>query len=142
MKQWASVAMGLVLLAGQGAQTMEQRRVISAGAPPIGPYSPAVVAGGLVYVSGLLGNTADNKGDIEAQTKELLARAGRTMAAAGFGWGDVVDGIVYITDLANFNGMNTGYRTAFAKDFPARATVKVGLVGVDGLVEIMFVASK
>ena len=38
--------------------------------------------------------------------------------------------------------MNNGYRPAIGKDFPARATVKTGLVGADGLVEIMFVASK
>ncbi len=66
----------------------------------------------------------------------------RTLNAAGFGWGDLVDGIVYITDLNNFPAMNTGYRSVISKDFPARATVKTGLVGADGLVEIMFVASK
>ena len=71
-----------------------------------------------------------------------MARVGRTLTAGGFGWADVVDGIVYITDLGFFNGMNAGYRTIFTKDFPARATVKTGLVGADGLVEIMFVASK
>ena len=79
---------------------------------------------------------------MEAQTKELMARVGRTLTAGGFGWEDLVDGIVYITDIANFNAMNTGYRSVISKDFPARATVKSGLVGADGLVEIMFVASK
>ena len=77
-----------------------------------------------------------------AQTKELLARVGRTLKAAGFAWSDVVDGIVYITDISKFDAMNEGYRTIFTKDFPARATVGTGLVGADGLVEIMFVASK
>ena len=43
---------------------------------------------------------------------------------------------------ANFAGMNAGYRSVIPKDFPARATVKAGLVGADGLVEIMFVAAK
>ena len=71
-----------------------------------------------------------------------MARVERTMKLAGFGWNDVVDGIVYITDVNNFNAMNTGYRSVITKDFPARATVKTGLVGADGLVEIMFVASK
>ena len=63
------------------------------------------------------------------------------MQAAGFGWGDLVDGIVYITDVTKFDAMNTGYRSV-VKDLPARATVKTGLVNADGLVEIMFVASK
>ena len=109
---------------------------------PSPTLSAALKVGNRMYLSGLLGNNATNKGDMEAQTKELLARVGRTLTAGGFGWGDLVDGIVYITDIANFPAMNTGYRSVIAKDFPARATVKAGLVGPEGLVEIMFVASK
>lgn len=109
---------------------------------PSATLSSAIKVGNRLYLSGLLGNNATNKGDMEAQTKELMARVGRTLTAGGFGWGDLVDGIVYITDIANFPAMNNGYRSVIAKDFPARATVKAGLVGADGLVEIMFVASK
>jgi 2-iminobutanoate/2-iminopropanoate deaminase len=69
-------------------------------------------------------------------------RIGRTLKAAGFGWGDVVDAVVYITDVKNFPAMNEGYREIFTKDFPARATVETGLVAPDGLVEIMFTAVK
>jgi reactive intermediate/imine deaminase len=104
--------------------------------------SSAIKVGNRLYVSGILGNTAENKGNVEAQTTELVARVGRTLKAAGFDWNNVVDGIVYITDLANFDGMNNSYRKIFAKDFPARATVRTGLVNADGLVEIMFVAAK
>jgi 2-iminobutanoate/2-iminopropanoate deaminase len=109
---------------------------------PSATLSSAIKVGNRLYISGLLGNTADNKGNMEAQTRELMARVGRTLTAGGFGWGDLVDGIVYITDIANFTAMNAGYRSVISKDFPARATVKAGLVGADGLVEIMFVASK
>lgn len=113
----------------------------SAGRPSQ-TLSSAIKVGKRLYVSGILGNNADNKGNVEAQTKEALARIERTMKAAGFEFTDLVDGVVYITDLANFNAMNSAYRPALVKDFPARATVKTGLVGADGLVEIMFVASK
>ncbi len=109
---------------------------------PSATLSSAVKVGNTVYLAGLLGNNADNKGNMEAQTKEALARVGRTLTAAGFGWGDLVDGMVYITDLAGFDAMNAGYRSVLSKDFPARATVKTGLVGADGLVEIMFIAAK
>ncbi|MBL8136991.1 MAG: hypothetical protein JNL48_10245 [Acidobacteria bacterium] len=102
--------------------------------------SSAVKVGNRLYLSGLLGNTAANKGDTQAQTTEILARVGRTLQVAGFGWGDLVDGVVYITDVKNFEAMNTGYR-AVVKDLPARATVQSGLVA-DGMLEIMFVASK
>lgn len=104
--------------------------------------SSAIKIGNRLYLSGLLGNTADNKGDATAQTKETLARAARTLKAAGFDWSHVVDGVVYITSVQNFGAMNTGYRTIFTKDFPARATVQTGLVAPDGLVEIMFTAVK
>lgn len=103
--------------------------------------SSAVKVGNRLYLSGMLGNTKETLGNTEAQTKETLARIGRTMQAAGFGWGDLADGIVYLTDVNNFNAMNSGYRSV-VKDLPARATVKTGLVNADGLVEIMFVASK
>ncbi len=104
--------------------------------------SSAIQVGNRLYVSGILGNDASNKGNTEAQTVELLNRVARTMKAAGFDWANVVDGIVYITDVKNFDAMNKGYRTIFSKDFPARATVRTGLVAADGLVEIMFVAAK
>ena len=104
--------------------------------------SSAVKVGNRLYLAGLLGNNAETKGSTELQTKEIMARVERTMKLAGFGWSDVVDGIVYITDVNNFAAMNTGYRSVLTKDFPARATVRSGLVGAEGLVEIMFVASK
>jgi reactive intermediate/imine deaminase len=104
--------------------------------------SSAIKSGNKLYVSGILGNTPETKGNTEAQTVELMARIGRTLKAAGYDWSNVVDGIVYITDVKNFDAMNKGYRTIFTKDFPARATVRTGLVNADGLVEIMFVAAK
>jgi reactive intermediate/imine deaminase len=109
---------------------------------PSAILSSAIKTGNRLYVSGILGNTADNKGNTEAQTVEIMNRVGRTLKAAGYDWADVVDGIVYITDVKNFDAMNKGYRTILSKDFPARATVRTGLVNADGLVEIMFVASK
>jgi enamine deaminase RidA (YjgF/YER057c/UK114 family) len=109
---------------------------------PSPTLSSAIKVGKRLYLSGLLGNNADNKGDIGAQTKEALTRIERTLKAAGFEWTDLVDTVVYITDIGNFQAMNDAYRPILARDFPSRATVRTGLVGADGLVEIMFVASK
>jgi enamine deaminase RidA (YjgF/YER057c/UK114 family) len=64
------------------------------------------------------------------------------MKAAGFEWNHVVEGVVYLPDLTKFADMNTSYREALSKDFPARATVGAGLMGADGAVEIMFTAVK
>jgi 2-iminobutanoate/2-iminopropanoate deaminase len=104
--------------------------------------SSAIQVGNRLYVSGILGNTASNKGDVKAQTAETLVRIGRTLKAAGFDWPHVVDGVVYLTDMTKFPDMNAAYREIFTKDFPARATVGTGLMGADGLVEIMFTAVK
>lgn len=104
--------------------------------------SSAVKVGNRLYLSGMLGNTPDTKGNAEAQTTEIMNRIGRTMKAAGFDWSHVVDGVVYITDVQHYDGMNRGYRAMFGKEFPARATVKTGLVSPEGLVEIMLVAAK
>ena len=104
--------------------------------------SSAVQAGNRLFVSGMLGNAAGNEKDIAAQTRETLARIGRTLRAAGYDWGQVVDSMVYITDLSNFGGMNQAYREVFRAEPPARATVGVGLVNPTGLVEIMVTAVK
>ena len=103
--------------------------------------SSAIQVGNRLYVAGILGNTPANKGDVKAQTTELLARVGRTLKAAGFDWAHVVDGVVYLPDMTKFPDMNAAYREVFTKDFPARATLGTGLMG-DGLVEIMFIAVK
>jgi reactive intermediate/imine deaminase len=104
--------------------------------------SSAIRIGNRLYLSGMLGNSASNKGDIRAQTRETLERIGRTLKAAGYDWGQVVDGVVYLPDLHNFGGMNEAYREIFSGDFPARATIGTGLVAPDGLVEIMLTAAK
>jgi reactive intermediate/imine deaminase len=104
--------------------------------------SSAIRVGNRLYLSGMLGFNESNKNDVKGQTRETLAALGRTLKAAGFEWNNVCDTIAYLTDVKNFGGMNEAYREVFAKDFPARATVEVGLVAPDGLVEIMQTAVK
>jgi 2-iminobutanoate/2-iminopropanoate deaminase len=112
------------------------------GTPPAGvPISPAVRAGNLLYLSGALGNTPETAGDPGAQTRETLARIRRTLEAAGASPGDIVEGMVYLKDVAYFGAMNEHYRAFFGSAFPARTTVGAPLVVDDGLVEIMFLAS-
>jgi reactive intermediate/imine deaminase len=115
------------------------RRAI--GSPPSGiPLSPAIRAGRHLYVSGMLGNTADAAGDAAAQTRETLAKIGRTLEEAGASPADVVEALVYLTDAAAFGTMNDEYRAFFGTEFPARATVVTPLVAGDALVEIMVTA--
>lgn len=109
---------------------------------PNAVLSSAVRAGNTLYLSGMLGATDANKGDVAAQTREALARMGRTLGAAGFDWQDVVDAVVYLPSAKDFPAMNASYREVFKGAFPARATVEAGLVSPDGLVEIMMTAVK
>jgi enamine deaminase RidA (YjgF/YER057c/UK114 family) len=104
--------------------------------------SAAIKSGNRLYVAGITGNTADNKGDVKAQAAEAVARIGRTLKAAGYDWKDVVDAVVYLPDLTKFNDMNASYREVYSKDLPARATVGAGLMGADAAVEIMLTAVK
>jgi reactive intermediate/imine deaminase len=104
--------------------------------------SSAVRIGNRLYLSGMLGNDASNRGDAKAQTAAALKRIGRTLRAAGFDWKDVAEGTVYITDMKNYGPMNDAYREVLADDYPARATAETGLVSPEALVEIMFTAVK
>ena len=104
--------------------------------------SSAVKVGNTLYVAGITGNTPANRGDVKAQTSEVLARVERTLKAAGYGWSDVVDATVFMNDMTTFADMNEVYRPAFGKDFPARATVGLPPVGGETLVEMMFTAVK
>jgi len=115
------------------------------GTPAANPnavLSPAIQVGNRLYVSGITGNTASNKGDAKAQTAETLAKIERTLKAAGYSWANVVDSTVYLSNMADYAAMNGAYRDALMKDFPARATVGAGLMGADAAVEIMMVAAK
>jgi reactive intermediate/imine deaminase len=113
----------------------------TAGKPnPI--LSSAIRAGNTLFLAGMMGSTEANKGDVSGQTREALARLGRTLTVAGFDWGDVVDAVVYLPNLKDLAAMNAAYREVLLKSFPARATVGAGLVSPDGLVEIMMTAVK
>jgi reactive intermediate/imine deaminase len=116
------------------------KQAISDGRAASPNLSTAIRAGQRVYLSGMLGNTDGNKDDTGAQTKETLARMRTALTAAGLTPADVVESLVYLTDLKSFAAMNDAYRPFFEKDFPARTTVGVGLLVPGGVVEIMSVA--
>ncbi len=103
--------------------------VVPGNAPrPAGPYSPAVTAGGFVYVSGQ-GPTdpATGKkveGGVGAETRQVLANIQTILEAAGASMADVVKCNVYLADRHDFAAMNEVYREFFPIDPPARTTVQ------------------
>jgi reactive intermediate/imine deaminase len=109
------------------------------------PFSAAVKADGLVYVSGTLGTTAGNSlasGGIKAQTQQALDNIAATLKTAGSSLSNAASVIVYLRSAADFAAMNEVYRTNWPKDPPARTTVVVTapLALPDALIEVSMVA--
>lgn len=130
-----------------GAQYSVEMTFIASSAPreAINPgtnLSAAIKSGNRLYVSGVVGNAQDGSPDVTIPTRVVLSRIGDTLKEAGYSPADVVDSLVYLTDLNQFAQMNAEYRTFFSKDFPARATIGAGLVSKGAVVEIMLTAVK
>jgi 2-iminobutanoate/2-iminopropanoate deaminase len=109
------------------------------------PYSQAIKAGGLVFVSGQLalepGETQLSGGTIAEQTELVMANLAAILEEAGTGLDRLVKTTVYLADLADFQGMNDVYARHVGERPPARATVEVSALPSGALVEIEAVAS-
>jgi 2-iminobutanoate/2-iminopropanoate deaminase len=107
------------------------KEVISTDKAPqaIGPYSQAVKAGGMLFLSGQIpldpATGTLRQGDITAQTELVMENIGAVLAAAGLGFDDVVKSTIFLTDLANFAVVNEIYGRRFGAEPPARSTVEV-----------------
>jgi 2-iminobutanoate/2-iminopropanoate deaminase len=108
------------------------------------PYSQAIKAGGLVFVSGQLGlapGQTEMVGDtIQEQTAQVLDNVEAILAEAGSGMDRLVKTTVFLTNLDDFQGMNEVYAERVGENPPARATVEVGRLPSGALVEIEAVA--
>ncbi len=115
-------------------------------APPIGPYSQGIAAGGLVFTAGQAGvDPKTNKlveGGIQAQTRQTLENLKNILEAAGCTMADVVSVNVYMTDLGEFAAMNQVYGEYFKENPPARTTVGVAGLPMGASVEITCLAYK
>jgi 2-iminobutanoate/2-iminopropanoate deaminase len=125
---------------------MAKQPIASADAPKaIGPYSPAIRAGQLLFVSGQIaldpatGQMID--GDIGAQTRRVLDNIGALLKAAGLSFPDVVRTTIFLADINDFASVNEIYGTYFSQPAPARATVQVARLPKDARVEIDVIAS-
>ena len=125
----------------------EIKRIFPAETPtPRGPYSPAVVAGDFVYVSGQgpIDPVTDKMsyGDIQFETRITLGNIKRILAAAGATLNDVVRCGVFLRDGNDFAAMNEVYTEFFGDQRPARTTVAVAFADPTMKVEIDCVAYK
>jgi 2-iminobutanoate/2-iminopropanoate deaminase len=109
---------------------------------PAGAYSPAVVAGPFIFISGQvpkdLRTGAVVGEDVRGQTRAVMENAGRALEAAGASLRDVVAVTAYLQTMDDWQAFDDEYRAAFTAPFPTRTTVGADLRGV--LVELSFVA--
>jgi 2-iminobutanoate/2-iminopropanoate deaminase len=113
--------------------------------PPIGPFSPAVSAGSLIYLSGQTAQEpATGKlvsGDVTGQTEQTFKNLAAVLAAAGKTFDDVVKASVFLIDMKDFAAMNAVYTRYFTAPYPARTTVQVAALPLGARVEIDLVAA-
>lgn len=137
-------------LSAPSCRGMSQQQPIAihteAAPAPVGPYNQAVVAGGVVYCSGQIALDPSSgamvgDGDVEAETRQVLANLQAVLAAAGGGPRQVVRTTVFLTDLADFARVNALYAELFGEGVsPARACVQVAALPKGARVEIDAIA--
>lgn len=123
------------------------KKVISTTAAPkaIGPYSQAIEAGGMIFLSGQLPidpATGTMPEGIEAQTRQSFANIKAILAEAGCTVDHIVKTTVYLADMSLFAPMNEGYAQQFSGAFPARSAFAVKELPKQALVEIEVIAVK
>ena len=124
---------------------LQAQPVTSSNLPtPVGPYSPGMIFGNLVFVSGQAGRdpaTGALADDVSAQTEQVLKNIAAILEAAGTSLQHVIRCGVFLVDMTEFPKMNEVYARAFGAHRPARTTVEVsGLPGPGLRVEIDAVA--
>ena len=125
---------------------MPRKAFTAEGAVAVGPYSHAVEASNLLYLSGQTPIDASTGklvgGDISAQTEQCFINLFAVLKAAGLTPDDVVKVNVFLTDMANFSVMNEVYKTRFSEPYPARTTIGVASLPLGAQVEMEMIAQK
>lgn len=110
----------------------------------IGPYSQAVKAGNMLFVSGQVPFVPETmeivEGDVKAQTAQSLKNVQAILAEAGLDFSHVVKSTVFIKDMNEFAQINEVYAEFFGENKPARACVEVARLPKDVKVEIQVIA--
>ncbi len=126
---------------------MSDRRVVATDRAPkaIGPYSQAIVAGGMVFCSGMIAldpATGEMVGasDVGVQARRVMDNLRALLEAAGSSLDRVVKTTIYLTDLGDFGTVNEIYGGCFTAAPPARATVQVAGLPKGAMVEIDAIA--
>ena len=126
---------------------MEKKIITSVNSPaPIGPYSPGVFVGDVLYTSGQVAKDAMTgemiQHNIKAETQKVMENVLAILQEAGMDFKNVVKTTIYCTDLNDFASINETYGSFFEGNYPARETVQVSRLPLNANVEISVVAVK
>ncbi len=124
---------------------MKKRCFVSPnGAPVAGPYSPAVAAGNLLFVSGQIPMARDGsgirRGTIEEETRQALDNLKAVLEDAGSGLAQVVKVSAFLSDMNDFAAFNQVYKEYFPSECPARICIQAGRLPLDSKVEVEAIA--
>jgi 2-iminobutanoate/2-iminopropanoate deaminase len=116
------------------------------GAPKaVGPYSPAVSAGGFLFLSGQVGidptTGALVSGGLEAQVNQVLVNLKAVLAASNLTFANVVKSTIFLADIKDFQAVNVAYGAALGGHKPARSTFAVAALPLGAVVEIEMIAA-
>lgn len=119
---------------------MEKQIIATKNAPAaVGPYVQAIVANGMLYMSGQIGlhpETGAMADTLEAQTHQVFANIKAVLAEAGLDFSDVVKTTVFLLDMADFGKVNEIYGSYFTESLPARSCVAVQGLPKNAQIEI------
>ena len=127
-------------------RTMAQKKPIMGVIKPIGPYTPGVQVGSMLFLAGQIGMDPATstlvEGGIKAETKQAMENLGKVLQEAGLGYQNVVKTTIFMQDLKDFADMNEVYGSYFPAGNvnPARSTVQVAAIPRNAHVEIDMIA--
>ena len=125
---------------------MPRKAYNAEGAVSVGPYSHAVESGAQIYLSGQTPIDSKTgklvKGDIIAQTEQCFKNLFKVLSATGLTPDDIIKVNVFLTDMEDFDAMNSVYSKQFSSPYPARTTIGVAGLPLGAQVEIEMIARR
>ena len=112
---------------------------------PIGPYSQAIIAGNMLFLSGQVAIDPDSNeliaGGIDQETEQVMKNIEKLLKQSGYSFSEVVKTTIFLSDMRHFADVNKVYGSFFKGDFPARETVAVKGLPKNANVEISVIAA-
>ena len=127
------------------SQTQEKKAVGTNLVASGTPYSPGILAGDTLYISGLQGTdqqTHQLPSDFSQELKNCIENVGLVLKDAGMDYSNVVSVQIFLQDMNDFKEVNSAYLKVFKSPFPARTTVQVAKLSLGARIEIQAVAQR